>query len=105
MMASQLGAAVNKMVRMFSNKSKKEWLMDHNRDQFVSKTEMIIGQSRKDNYRSRAAYKLLEVDERYKLFKEEDRVLDLGSAPGGWSQALIAKHPSCKVVAIDLLKV
>lgn len=65
----------------------------------------MVGQSRKDNYRSRAAYKLLEIDEKYKLFKGEERVLDLGAAPGGWSQCLVHEHSNCKIVAIDLLKV
>lgn len=61
--------------------------------------------SRNDGYRSRAAYKLIEMDEKYGLINDGSKVFDLGSAPGSWSQAVLEKHPKCTVVAIDLLEV
>ena len=56
-----------------------------------------------ENYRSRAAYKLLELDERFGLLKGVKSVIDLGIAPGGWSQVVRRRSPSAKVVGIDLL--
>jgi len=56
-----------------------------------------------ENYRSRAAYKLLELDERFGLLKGAKAVVDLGIAPGGWSQVVRRKMPQAKVVGIDLL--
>jgi len=80
-------------------KSSKEWLRRHVSDPYVKK-------ARKEGYRSRAAYKLLELDEREKLFRPGQTVLDLGAAPGGWSQVAAEKvKPGGRVVAIDLLPV
>lgn len=56
-----------------------------------------------EGYRSRAAYKLLELDERFKLLGHAQRVVDLGAAPGGWTQAVLKYRPKARVVAIDLL--
>lgn len=56
-------------------------------------------------YRSRAAYKLLELDERFGLFAHVDRVVDLGAAPGGWCQAVLKARPKAHIVAIDLLPI
>ena len=56
-----------------------------------------------ENYRSRAAYKLLELDERFGLLKGAKSVVDLGIAPGGWSQVVRRRVPQGKVVGIDLL--
>jgi 23S rRNA (uridine2552-2'-O)-methyltransferase len=56
-----------------------------------------------ENYRSRAAYKLLELDERFGLLKGVKSVIDLGVAPGGWSQVVRRRVPQAKVVGIDLL--
>ena len=60
-------------------KSSKEWLRRHVSDPYVRK-------ARQEGYRSRAAYKLLELDQKHSLFKPGMTVLDLGAAPGGWSQ-------------------
>ncbi len=58
----------------------------------------------KEGYRSRAAYKLLEIDEKFKLIKESKYIIDLGAAPGGWSQLLAQKSSEdANIVAIDLL--
>ncbi len=58
----------------------------------------------RDGYRSRAAYKLLELDERFKLLGHAARVVDLGAAPGGWSQVVLKKRPKARIAAIDLLE-
>ena len=62
-----------------------------------------VRRAKAENYRSRAAYKLLELDERFGLLKGAKAVVDLGIAPGGWSQVVRRKMPQAKVVGIDLL--
>ena len=62
-----------------------------------------VRRAKAENYRSRAAYKLLELDERFGLLKGVKSVIDLGIAPGGWSQVVRRRSPSAKVVGIDLL--
>ncbi|MEP7223033.1 MAG: RlmE family RNA methyltransferase [Novosphingobium sp.] len=62
-----------------------------------------VRQAKADGYRSRAAYKLAELDTRFGLLKGVKRVVDLGIAPGGWSQVVRKRVPSAKVVGIDLL--
>ena len=62
-----------------------------------------VRRAQAENYRSRAAYKLLELDERFGLLKGITAVVDLGIAPGGWSQVLRRRVPQAKVVGIDLL--
>ena len=79
-------------------KSSKEWLRRHVSDPYVQK-------ARKEGYRSRAAYKLIEIDEKEKLFRPGQTVLDLGAAPGGWSQVAVQKVTSSgRVIAIDVLE-
>ena len=79
-------------------KSSKEWLRRHVSDSYVRK-------ARQEGYRSRAAYKLLELDQKHSLFKPGMTVLDLGAAPGGWSQVAAQKvMPGGRVVAIDVLE-
>jgi 23S rRNA (uridine2552-2'-O)-methyltransferase len=75
-------------------KSSKEWLRRHVSDSYVKK-------AKERGYRSRAAFKLLEIDAREKLLRPGMRVLDLGAAPGGWSQ--VAAQKGAKVTAVDLL--
>ena len=80
-------------------KSSKAWLQRHVTDAYVR-------QARAAGYRSRAAYKLLEIDQKDRLLKPGMRVLDLGAAPGGWSQVAGRKAgPRGRVVAIDLLEI
>jgi len=62
-----------------------------------------VRQAKAEGYRSRAAYKLLELDERFALLKGAKRVVDLGIAPGGWSQVVRKASPGAAVVGIDLL--
>ena len=68
-----------------------------------------VAQAKRDGYRSRAAYKLIEIDERYHILKPSLRVLDLGAAPGGWSQVAAKKVGVAagrgKIVGIDLLPI
>ena len=80
-------------------KSSKAWLHRHVTDRYVR-------QARAEGYRSRAAYKLLEIDRKDRLLGPGMRVLDLGAAPGGWSQVAARKvGPAGRVVAIDLLEI
>ncbi|HET9814012.1 MAG TPA: RlmE family RNA methyltransferase [Sphingomicrobium sp.] len=62
-----------------------------------------VRRAKAENYRSRAAYKLIELDERFGLLKGVKSVVDLGIAPGGWSQVVRRKAPAAGVVGIDLL--
>ena len=64
-----------------------------------------VKQAKADGYRSRAAYKLIELDEKYALLKGVQRVVDLGIAPGGWSQVVRRKQPKAAIAGIDLLPV
>lgn len=77
-------------------KSSKPWLHRHVTDPYVR-------QAKEKGYRSRAAFKLLQIDEKEKLLRPGMTVLDLGAAPGGWSQ--VAAQKGAKVTAVDLLPV
>jgi 23S rRNA (uridine2552-2'-O)-methyltransferase len=83
---------------MKKSHSSKQWLRRHVNDPYVQR-------SRKEGYRSRSAYKLTEIDERDKLLGPGQVVVDLGAAPGGWSQ-VAAKRVGAggRVLAIDLLE-
>jgi 23S rRNA (uridine2552-2'-O)-methyltransferase len=62
-----------------------------------------VGRAKREGYRSRAAYKLIEIDDKHRLIKPGGRVVDLGAAPGGWSQVAAKRVGEGRVVAIDLL--
>jgi 23S rRNA (uridine2552-2'-O)-methyltransferase len=64
-----------------------------------------VKRARAEGYRSRAAYKLIELDERFKFLKGSKRIIDLGIAPGGWSQVVRQRLPNSIVAGIDLLPV
>lgn len=64
-----------------------------------------VKQAKADGYRSRAAYKLIELDEKFGLIRGSRRVVDLGIAPGGWSQVVRKIAPKAEIVGIDLLEV
>jgi 23S rRNA (uridine2552-2'-O)-methyltransferase len=87
-------------VRLHSKRGRRpssaRWLEQQINDRFVQS-------ARAEGYRSRAAYKLLEIDRRHRLLSTGRRVLDLGSAPGGWLQ--VAAAARCRVVGIDLLPI
>ena len=82
--------------------SSRRWLERHMNDPYVQR-------SKAEGYRSRAAYKLIEIDERFHLLKPGMRVVDLGAAPGGWAQVAAKKVKSeegkGRVVGIDLLEI
>jgi len=63
-----------------------------------------VRQAKAEGYRSRAAYKLIELDERFALLKGIRRVVDLGIAPGGWSQVVRKQAPGASIAGIDLLE-
>lgn len=63
-----------------------------------------VRQAKAEGFRSRAAYKLIELDDRFALLKGARRVVDLGIAPGGWSQVVRKRAPQAKIVGIDLLE-
>ena len=82
---------------MGRSKSSHRWLQEHERDHYVQK-------SRTEGYRSRASYKLVELDKKDKLLRPGMTVVDLGSAPGGWSQVVADKVGSNgRVIASDIL--
>ena len=84
---------------MKRSKTSRQWLHRHVTDPYVQR-------SKREGYRSRSAYKLTEIDERDRLLKGGQVVVDLGAAPGGWSQVAAKRvGPSGRVVAIDLLPV
>jgi 23S rRNA (uridine2552-2'-O)-methyltransferase len=76
--------------------SSTRWLERQLNDPYVQR-------ARAENYRSRAAYKLIELDERFGLLKGVRNVVDLGIAPGGWSQVVRRRLPQARIVGIDLL--
>lgn len=78
--------------------SSNRWLSRQLNDPYVR-------QAKAEGYRSRAAYKLTELDEKFHVLKGATRVIDLGIAPGGWSQVVRKLRPKAAVVGIDLLEV
>ncbi len=83
---------------MKKNKISKEWINRQRRDIYVKK-------SKQEGFRSRAVYKLQEINEKYKILKNGLLIIDLGAAPGGWSQLVIEKYKNCKLLSIDLKEI
>ena len=83
---------------MKKNKISKEWINRQHRDIYVKK-------SKQEGFRSRAVYKLKEINDKYKILKNGLSVIDLGAAPGGWSQFVIEKYKNCKLLSIDLKEI
>ncbi|MDF1683764.1 MAG: 23S rRNA (uridine(2552)-2'-O)-methyltransferase RlmE [Legionellaceae bacterium] len=82
---------------MARSKSSHQWLREHFSDEYVK-------QAQRDGYRSRAVYKLKELDEKKKLLRPGMAVIDLGAAPGGWTQYLVEKlQGQGKIIALDIL--
>jgi 23S rRNA (uridine2552-2'-O)-methyltransferase len=77
------------------NKISKNWVNKQRRDTYVR-------QSKVDGYRARSAYKLIEIDEKFKIFKGGLTVIDIGAAPGSWSQYASKVVKNGKIVSIDL---
>jgi len=80
------------------NKISKSWVIRQRRDKYVR-------QSKLEGYRSRAVYKLKELDEKFKIIKNNLNILDVGSAPGSWTQYLSEKSKGSKIMSIDLKEV
>ena len=80
---------------MKKNKISKNWVNKQRRDTYVR-------QSKVDGYRARSAYKLIEIDEKFKIFKGGLTVIDIGAAPGSWSQYTSKVVKNGKIVSIDL---
>ena len=82
---------------MARSKSSRRWLDRHVNDAWVQRAQA-------EGWRSRAAFKLLELDDRDRFLRPGSRVVDLGAAPGGWSQVAVARvGPKGRVLALDLL--
>jgi 23S rRNA (uridine2552-2'-O)-methyltransferase len=79
------------------NKISKNWVNKQRRDIYVR-------QSKVDGYRARSAYKLIEIDEKFKIFKGGLSVIDIGAAPGSWSQYAFKAAKSGRLISIDLKK-
>ena len=83
---------------MKKNKISKNWIIKQRRDVYVK-------QSKVEGYRSRAVYKLKEINEKFKILKNGLNIVDLGAAPGSWSQFISNNFKNSKVVSIDLKEI
>ena len=83
---------------MKKNKISKNWINKQKRDIYVR-------QSKVDGYRSRAVYKLIEINQKFKILKNGISLIDLGSAPGSWSQYLSKNIKNGKILSIDIKKI
>ena len=83
---------------MKKNKISKNWINKQKRDIYVR-------QSKIEGYRSRAVYKLQEINEKFKILKNGIHIVDLGAAPGSWSQFVSRKFKNSKIVSIDLKEI
>src|SRR5262245_66548007 len=82
---------------MANRKTSRAWMQRHVNDPYVKRAQAL-------GLRSRAAFKLLEIDAKDRLFARGQKVVDLGAAPGGWAQVVADKvGPEGRVVAVDLL--
>ena len=83
---------------MKKNKISKNWINKQKRDIYVR-------QSKVDGYRARSAYKLIEIDKKFKIFKNGLFILDIGAAPGSWSQYASKTIKNGKIISIDLKEI
>lgn len=103
-MSAKTGSGVRNLKQRVKTANKRslssqKWLERQLNDPYVAR-------AKREGYRSRAAFKLLEIDEKYKILKSGQKIVDLGAAPGGWSQiAAKVVGPKGKVVGIDLLPI
>ena len=80
---------------MKKNKISKNWINKQRRDIYVRNSKV-------EGYRSRAGYKLKEIDDKFKILKNGNLIIDLGAAPGSWSQFISSKIKNSKILSIDL---
>ena len=83
---------------MKKNRISKNWINKQKRDIYVRKSNI-------DGYRARSAYKLIEIEEKFKIFKNGISVIDLGAAPGSWSQYVVKTVKNGRLVSIDLKEI
>ena len=83
---------------MKKNKISKNWINKQKKDIYIRKSKI-------EGYRSRAVYKLIEIDEKFKILNNGISVIDLGAAPGSWSQYISKKITNSKIVSIDLRQI
>ena len=81
---------------MKKNKISKDWINKQRKDIYVRRSKI-------EGYRSRAVYKLEEIEKKFKIFRNGISVIDLGAAPGGWSQYLSKNIKNAKILSIDLM--
>jgi 23S rRNA (uridine2552-2'-O)-methyltransferase len=93
-----LGGRTRLKSRRGRSVSSARWLARQLNDPYVKRAQA-------EGWRARAAFKLIELDERFGLLANADRVVDLGAAPGSWSQVVLKRRPKATVVGIDLLEV
>ena len=84
--------------KIASHKSSAAWIQRQAADPYVARAQ-------KEGYRARAAYKIIEMNEKYHFFKNGQVVVDLGAAPGSWSQYVAREFPKTKIFAMDLLEI
>ena len=84
--------------KIAAHKSSVAWLQRQAHDPYVARAQ-------KDGYRARAAYKIIEMNEKYHFLKNGQVVVDLGAAPGSWSQYVAREFPKSKIFAMDLLEI
>ena len=83
---------------MKKNISRKNWIQNQHKDQYFKKSQIL-------GYRSRSAFKLIELDKKFKFLKNGIKLLDVGSFPGGWCQVAKAKIKNGKILGIDKKKI
>ncbi len=93
-----LGGRQRLRTRRGRTASSARWLERQLSDPYVKRAQV-------EGWRARAAFKLLELDERFGLLAHAARVVDLGAAPGSWSQLVLKRRPNARVVAVDLLPI
>jgi len=84
--------------KIAQRKSSVAWLQRQASDPYVARAQ-------KEGYRARAAYKIIEINDKYKFLKNGQVVVDLGAAPGSWSQYIVKEFPKSRVIAMDLLPI
>ena len=82
---------------MRKNKSSKSWIIQQHRDPYFK-------EAKHSGFRSRSAYKLLELEKKFKFLKSCKSIIDLGSYPGGWSQVIKKNTKNCKILSLDIKK-
>ena len=80
---------------MKKNKISKNWLRKQNKDHFFIQSKAL-------GFRSRSAFKLIEINKKFKFLKKKSSLLDLGSCPGGWSQVARKEIVEGKILAVDI---